>query len=147
MRTDREWSLVEEVLKGNRPAFLMVNMIEYVFGVWDDLVDGDKIHTKDTINKAFTLVFCELPRNAFYATWQRELQPLIEASIWSWLAANEFEKGSEELKVRAHVMRCEMLNIVIACARLIGGIDWAIESAAKLRAAIPAETLPEYLKE
>lgn len=140
---DPLWTIVEHYLKGDADAIAMCRIINRVVNIWDDLIDIGQRPIAE-INEAFIGLFCELPRNRFYQTFRTDLQPVIEASIWSWLAANEFETGTREDVARAHVLRFAGLDVFVMAARILGGYYWAAEAARELRHAIPNETLEQF---
>jgi hypothetical protein len=92
--------------------------------IWDDLIDKDKPITDESINQAFINAFIKLPRNTFYQANFAILNPLMENAFVSWFAANGLEQRNENLRT-AYDLRNTYLNIVIACANIIGGVEWA----------------------
>lgn len=142
------WAIVARCLKGHQDALDLCQHLNHVVNIWDDLIDRDKPVTPDKISSAFQSALVHIPRNPFYQAYFRELQPLIEVCIANWLAANTFERtSSEELRARAHTLRFGGVDVMVMCARLIGGMEWANECAAELRRVYPVETLDDYLRE
>lgn len=114
--------------KGNESA---VNFIVDLFAswhIWDDLIDKDKPLSDENINQAFFIAFIQLPRNSFYQANFNTLNPLLESSFVNWFSANKLEKNKENLDA-AYALRNINLSIIVACAQIIGGIEWATEVA------------------
>ena len=80
--------------------------------------------TDEGINQTFINIFIKLPRNPFYQANFIVLNPLMENSFIHWFAANELERKKEDLRM-AYDLRNTYLNIIVACANIIGGNDWA----------------------
>lgn len=92
--------------------------------IWDDLIDKDKPITDASINQAFINAFIKLPRNPFYQANFGILNPLMESAFVHWFAANELESKKEHLNI-AYDLRNAYLNIIVTCANIIGGMEWA----------------------
>ena len=138
-----EQALFEEVLKGDRYAISMICDFARCSQVWDDLIDQDKPVPAKDINMAFIAVFSSIPRNPFYQTNLHEIQPIIELAIIDWMTANllESEKRMPEL---SWVLRDSLTSLLICCAKIIGGMDWAISVSPKIRQFIHDESLEDY---
>ena len=147
-RSDSHWPVVARWMQGNQAALDLLQHLNHVVNVWDDLIDGDKPVDPAKINSAFTSALCHIPRNPFYQAHFSDLAPLVEVCIANWLAANEFEQsGTRELQARAHTLRFGGVDVMVMCARLIGGLEGARDCATELRALYPAESLDDYLQE
>lgn len=142
------WPIVAKWMRGNQAALDLLQHLNHVVNVWDDLVDLERRPTEAQINSAFTSALVHIPRNPFYQAHYSDLAPLIEACIANWLAANEFQRTAEpELHARAHTLRFGGVDVMVMCARLIGGMEWAVECATELRKVYPAESLDDYMQE
>lgn len=138
---ETDWLL--DVLRGNTDAVEFVSLLGEVSQTWDDLIDQDREVTPERINHAFLIPFYYLPRNAFYQQHLTELQPVIETAIIDWFSANTFEQTSERLEL-AYVLRDNLAQVVLTTAKLIGGMDWAIQQGPRVRQLVHDETLPAY---
>lgn len=143
----QHWNLTLTHLDGDRDALAFLQALNDVVNTWDDLIDRDTEIGPAEIHRAFTALLVDIPRNPFYRRWQNELQPCIETAIADWHAANRLERGGDEQKARAHVLRFNLLSVWVLCARIKRGMEGAIEAATALRNAIPTETLADYLRE
>lgn len=114
--------------KGNESAVDYIVDLIAAWHIWDDLIDKDKPITDASINQAFINAFIRLPRNYFYQANFTVLNPLMENAFINWMAANNLEQRGENLEV-AYELRNTYLSIVITCAAIIGGVDWATEVA------------------
>ncbi len=145
-----EQTLLTEVLQQHPDAIALINLLSRTSQVWDDLIDRDNPVTPDKINETFLALLSELPRNPFYQRYFSELQPLIEAAMIDWLTANQLETlviapGEwPEVAPLAWCLRDNLSSIIIGCAKIIGGMAWAIEVAPKLRRHIHDEPLKTY---
>lgn len=141
---DRE--LFQYVLKGNENAIELMNMLSFVSQVWDDLYDQDNKVERNDINTAFLWMFSSLPKNQFYNTHFNEIQPLIENAIVDWLTANHFEGESRCLNI-SWTLRDNLASVLIGMAKIIGGINWAVEVSPMIREFVHDEPLEDYINE
>jgi hypothetical protein len=135
-----------EVLKGNEAAADYCLGLAEVSQAWDDVVDGDKELTALRLHQAFMQAVVTLPANPFYRQHQAALQPLVESAVFDWCAANRLEKGSEHDKSLAFVLRDNLVSVVVYCAYLVGGQQWAVEKGAEIRQFFHDETLVDYVR-
>lgn len=138
-----EQALLKEVLQDNQAAIDLVNDLAQISQAWDDLIDGDKPLNDDAINSAFVILLSTLPRNPFYQLHLSELQPVVELVIIDWLTANQFELDPKLLPL-AWILRDSMSALLITCAKIIGGMPWAIAVSPKIRQFIHDENLEDY---
>ncbi len=141
-----EQALLEEVLQGDRYAISMVNDLSRVSQVWDDLIDKDKPVSDDGINRTFIILLSSLPRNPFYQANLREIQPIIESTIIDWMTSNLFENEKRLFRV-SYILRDSLAALLICCAKIIGGMDWALAISPKVREFIHDESLEDYINE
>lgn len=146
-----EQALLNKVLKGDEEAINLMNDLAMVSQVWDDLIDRDKPVDNRMINEAFlALLYC-LPRNDFYTQNITELQPVIDSAMIDWFTANELEqcKGSEiwdsHEKPMAWCLRDSLASVLICCAKIIGGMDWAISVSLEIRRFVHDEAIEDYM--
>lgn len=99
----------------------------YVYHLWDDLVDGDKERSKESINHAFMSILTQFQRNPFYRHYQDDLLPLITSTILQWFDANQMEKGNLNDLRKAFMLRAAIIQVWAYCAYLIGGVDYYLE--------------------
>lgn len=88
--------------------------------LFDDLIDKDKEISDDHVIRVLFNVLTELPLNGFFEQWKRQLIPLIVTGINAWLDANALEKGDDNDKVFAYVLRdwyMEFVSFVIYLTR------------------------------
>jgi hypothetical protein len=148
-KTDQE--MLEYCLKGNADAIEFMHTISRISQFLDDLYDGDN-DKDDACRKADALVHAmdvliHLPRNVFYSKFCTELQPIIELGLNDWIAANEFERrGGDHFMRIAYVIRDNAYSLVVTCARIIGGVDWAAEISPIFREYVHSESFEDYMK-
>ena len=110
--------------KGNEAAVDYIADFLAAWHIWDDLIDKDKPITDESINQAFINAFIKLPRNPFYQANFGILNPLMENAFINWFAANNLEQQNQNLRT-AYDLRNTYLNIIVTCANIIGGVEWA----------------------
>lgn len=145
-------------LQGQRAAIALIEDLGAITQVWDDLVDGDPVRPEDA-TAAFTAALVHLWRNPFMLAHHADLVPLIEAWIWDWQAANRFEddyrqtvtadpdRAEGPLPARlaaSYTIRDNSAQVIVQCARLIGGWDWAVQVAPEVRAWLHCEPPDAY---
>ena len=144
-KSDQELML-EHLFQGNKNAVDMILILGEISQVWDDLIDGDDCSAED-INKAFSYALVHLPRNPFYEQYFLEIQPLIEQSIMNWVHATEIEKTKNaDLYHLSFVLRDSLTDLILRCAMLIGGGQWANDNAIQVRSLFYDESFEDYVK-
>lgn len=143
-----ETRFLSECLKGNRDAVLFVRDLFDAFHFWDDLIDRDHALTDDAIHKSMYALVVEIPSNPFYQRHQAALMPLIVAAIHNWRAATDFERdGTEHQKLVAFVLRSSYVDILVMCAHLLGGFEWAQTWTPKIRDVVHNEGFEGFKRE
>ena len=126
-------SVVEEAMRGNADAYALVMLLDWIANTWDDLVDHDVEVFDAEVNVMMWRCMSEIPRNPFYREHFADLQPLIEAAMLSWRMATYVERCGEPSDLRwSYVIRSAYVDIVVACARIIGGDGYAVECGIRL---------------
>ena len=136
--------LLNRVLLGNLPAIAFCETVFSISQTWDDIVDQDKEYD---VNGMMWEALITLPNNPFYQQYFDILNPLLQACIIDWMDSNELCKGTQEEKVAAYVLRDSLTNIIIHCARLVGGFDWMREISMEVRGTLYDEPIQKYLEE
>ena len=131
-------------LKGNESAVQFCQDIFSISQIWDDLVDRDNPVENVQINRMMWKALIEIPRNAFFYQNSLVLTQTLEIVMADWLDANELEKGNDDDRDIAFVLRDSAGTIVIQCARIIGGYDWMREVSPYVRRFVYDETLKSY---
>jgi len=148
MRDQETVDRFRHFFRGNEDAVALAMMVIRVADVWDDLIDKDQEVRDEDITQAFTMTLCGMPRNRFYRQHMDEIVPMLELSVVNWLTANHFEQGGERRALEiAHVIRHGVGDLFVHMARLIGGLQWAIEVAPEIKLVVHNDTLDEYLQE
>ena len=133
---------LSEWFKGNTDSVGFILTIFSVFEIWDDLIDKDKTPTSSEINNAFHQVF-NLSRNVFYRQHFDIISPIIETVILDWYTANELEKTKDlEALRQSYVLRCGAQQLIVMCARILGGVDHAVVVNLELR--MMGDTFEQY---
>lgn len=143
-----ESKLLHEVVCGDQGALLFINAIYRVSHLWDDLIDKDKPLSKEQINSGFRNALIDIPSNPFFAAHAHRLIPVMSAGISAWQAANAFELTTDKrLWEMAHTLRYFVATVIVTCAEIVGGGDWADEVAPRIWAEAHKDTLDNYFKE
>jgi len=92
--------------------------------LFDDMIDKDKpIEDAHVIRVLFSLI-TELPVNPFFDRYKHQLIPILVTGINAWLDANELERGTENDKVFAYVLRDWYMEFVSFVIYLTRGRDF-----------------------
>ena len=133
---------IAEFVKGDADALTFLLDVFNIVEVWDDLIDKDNPLQPSDISGAFYTALINLPRNPFYQRNFTLLNPVFEAAIMDWHTANSLEsKGGDSLHM-AFALRCGVQMLVVMCARIVGGIEWAKKVGVELREM--GDTYAEY---
>jgi hypothetical protein len=113
--------------------------------LFDDIIDRDKpIEDGHAVRVLFS-VFTELPLNPFFNTYKLQLIPLLVTGINAWLDANDLEKGTDNDKVFAYVLRDWYMEFVSFVIYLVRGKDYMRQVSMEVRHFFTHhETLEEY---
>ncbi len=129
--------------RGNVAAADLVRSLWQIVELWDDLIDKDAEILDADINAAMYAALITLPRNQFYMQNFQQLNILIEAAIIDWFTANNFERSKSESALRqSYVLRCSLVKVIVAIARIIGGIDLAVTVSSEIH--LLGDTWAEY---
>lgn len=131
-------------LKGDEPAVEFIETLGTISQVWDDLVDGDTV-SGEMVSKAFMLALVTLPENLFYQAYRERLTPVMESAILDWMTATAIERQGRAAAQLAYVLRDSLAGVVVYCASLLGGTEWAMEVAPKVRGEIHDEPFEDYV--
>lgn len=141
-----DYEVIWWALKGNESAVDFIMMLGGISQTWDDLIDKDSAVTNEMINESFENAVIDLPRNSFYRQNFLELQPSIEQAIRNWHDANRIEQEKiTELYPVSYVLRDSLTDVIIRCSLIIGGKEWASDTAVIIRKQLFDETLEEYI--
>lgn len=136
---------VRPLFKHNEDAALFIDELIAIWHIWDDLIDKDKPLTDADINKAFLGALVTLPRNKFYHDYFGILSPIMENAFINWLGSNKLEASKGDLSI-AFDLRNSYVNIITACAHIIGGPNWAQDVAIEVHKALRnVESYDEYV--
>ncbi len=108
---------------GDKAAERYLRQIAYVTRVIDDLVDKDVDIPEDKIYRTFFILSVEIPTNPFYLKHMGPLLGVQSAAYNAWMDANKWEKGTEEQKKHALVIRDYINELCPLVAFLTGGYD------------------------
>ena len=147
-QTADDADFINYCLKGNAAATALLAEWHEVLHLWDDLIDGDVQITPAAVNAAFTKALVSIPANPFFQQNSGVLLPLLSAGITAWHVSNVMEcSGDRELLAQAHMHRVQIGSVMLACAEIVGGRDWAVEIGAGLWRFIQGDKLFEYTRE
>lgn len=134
---------------GNAEAVRFIEIYGDIAEFFDDLWDGDKEVSHDSIRRAMLEVLIELPNDPFYCRHQAFLTPLMISHIQDWLAANELERrcmeayDDDDLN-RSFMLRSSYVSIVQAAVYLARGQEAADFHAVEICDFFLSEPLEEY---
>lgn len=125
-------------------AVQLLLLIREISHTWDDLIDKDKPVTADQVHRAFWIAIVGLRANPFYVRHEAVLLPILEAGIFNYIASCTLEKTPGHPRQVAHTARYAAGDVALVMARLIGGIDWAIEQAPALKLILQTDTFENF---
>jgi hypothetical protein len=126
---------------------MMLGIIDLAH-VWDDLVDRDQPVAPKAVNGALWFAVVGLQRNRFYAEHRDRLLPVIETGILNWFAANDLEADGRMTSLEvAHVIRCQVGDVLLLAAEIIHGHEFAAAHAAGIRMFVQQDARAEYLND
>jgi len=113
--------------------------------LFDDMIDKDKpIEDEHVIRVLFSLI-TEMPINPFFDRFKHQLIPILVTGINAWLDANQLEKGTDNDKVFAYVLRDWYMEFVSYVIYLVKGRDYMRMVSMDVRHFFTHhETLEEY---
>ncbi|WP_203234813.1 hypothetical protein [Modicisalibacter coralii] len=139
--------VLETWLKGDRDAVEFIGIISDIAHVWDDLIDRDHPVDDETIDRVFSNMLIDLPRNAFYVKHFDRLHAILTTAIANWQAANKMEReGDDYERSIAFILRSSYVDLVTQSAYLLGGAAWARQVAEEIRLMTHRETYGGYLE-
>lgn len=142
-----EHRFLESTFQGNRDAVLFVLMLGEISQAVDDLYDRDEEIWPDDVARIFWQCLVSLPCNPFYQQHFQILQPQLQMVFFDWLNANELEQGGEHERNLSFVLRDNLVGLVVTCARLIGGYEYAKTVGPGIRRYFHDEELLAYKEE
>lgn len=132
-------------LCGNVDAVNFILQLGEVAEVWDDLIDGDPV-PPDRLHSAFITAVFDLSGNPFFNLHRDYLRPLILAGMNAWLDSVVLEaKPDSWSRTWAYALRDYYMELVPACAFLLGGYQHMRRASLEARQFFQAETLEEFL--
>lgn len=134
-------------LKGNKDAVRWSLDLIYVSNIWDDLIDKDIEVTPKAIDLLCETALLSMGCNPFFQQHSNELAPVMRSSIRNWKIANAMSYRSPESRIQSHVLRYSPIDLIIACAAIVGGDDWAVSVGPEIRERHMADDLIHYLQE
>lgn len=114
----RNQKLMEWV--GNPDALRFLMIFGDTCELFDDIVDRDVDIPDDHAVRVLFAVLTELPFNRFFESYKHQLVPIIVTGINAWLDSTVLEKGSDNDKVFAYVLRdwyVELISFIIFALR------------------------------
>lgn len=113
--------------------------------LFDDLIDKDKPVEDDHVVRVLFSLITELPLNPFFDQFKHQLIPILVTGINAWLDANALEKGTDNDKVFAYVLRDWYMEFVSFVIYLVRGRAYMREVSMEVRHFFTHhETLEDY---
>lgn len=131
-------------LQNDEQAVQLLLLVHEVAHTWDDLIDGDKPVTPGQLHRAFWISLVGIKTNQFYQRFEVSLLPVMEAGIFNYVASIDLERTAGRPRELAHTARYAIGDIALVMARLIGGVDWAMQQAATLKLLLNTDTYEHF---
>lgn len=135
---------IRACMQGNESAVQLLTILREISHTWDDLIDRDKPIEPKTIHRAFWLALVGVETNHFYQQYKGALLPVMETGIFNYVASVELERTPGHARHLAHTARYAVGDVALMMARLIGGLDWAMEQAPVLKLLLQTDTFEDY---
>ena len=144
-----EWqTLRDEFILGwvqDANALQFIKIIGDTAELWDDLIDQDKPISKNDVNRVFMNLTTVLPLNPFFDAYKLQLTPIMIAGINAWHDATALERGSDNDKAIAYVLRDWYVELLMYVVYLTRGYDAMRSISVEARKFFGQhETLEEY---
>lgn len=140
--------LALEASCGNPAAADFLLSLVRALHLWDDLIDRDTSVSDADINRVFTDILTELPRNPFFQSHCQTLTPVLLAAIQNWHIANAVERDIEhDVPYEcAFVIRSSYVDLVTMVATICGGYEHGVAVGRRVRAFAHREGFKSYLQ-
>lgn len=140
-----EAQTIRLIVKGNEEAALYCEQFFSVCQIWDDLIDKDKEVSDSMINTMMWLTLLEMPKNRFFQQYSHELIPVMRQYVIDWFDANQYENKKDDHSLSiSYVLRDSINQLLVQCAYLIGGAEWAANVSFSLRERVHDESIADY---
>lgn len=133
--------------KGDEQAIQLLLLVREISHTWDDLIDRDKPVTHLRIHRAFWLALVGLKTNAFYQRYEALLLPVLETGVFNYVASVDLERERGHARHLAHTARYAVGDVALLMARLVGGVDWAMQQAPTLKLLLQTDTFEDFNEE
>lgn len=131
-------------MKGDESAVQLLIQVHEISHTWDDLIDKDKPVSPQAIHRALWLALVGLKTNKFYQQYEAFLLPLMEAGIFNYVASVDLERLPGHPRQLAHTARYAIGDMALVMARIVGGLDWALEQAPTLKLLLQTDKFEDY---
>lgn len=146
MARENEREFLLWAMQQNGPAVAFIETVSRIAQTLDDLIDGDKTISGERIFNSYWEALVELPVNPFYRQNELYLRPIIAGVMQDWRDSSVLERTqNQHNKMLAFVLRDQLATLIIQCAYLIGGRDWAQQIGPSIRAHCHEDSFEEYV--
>ncbi len=142
--------------RGDHAAVEMLDAIAASTQHLDDLVDehGWPLHERSRlVVHVYDIFLRRLPSNKFWAAYSHIVAPTLMAGVLDWDASNEWQQSENQTtRMFGYVRREVMDALIVQCAHILGGPDWARQVAREVHefyhvAHADGETLESWSQE
>lgn len=122
--------LLEHLLRGHRDAVDLCMAVFEWANDYDHLIDGDRTAKtpEQTLHDAMWAAMVVIPQNSFFRVYQTQLVPSLANGISSWRVSTTLQRdGDAHGLMLAHVLRWNLIEFFLHCARLAVSREWADE--------------------
>jgi len=117
-------ALFAHIYKGDASLCAVARAVLEAVHLWDDLMDGDPVHTLD-VNRVFLQLFLDV---ATHPLWDQQLAGLMYSVYLRWQEANYFEcseTATDHELAQAWMLRAGVFDIFVLLAAKAYGPAWA----------------------
>lgn len=130
--------------KGDEDAVQLLLQVREISHTWDDLIDRDKPVTPMAIHRTLWLALIGLKTNGFYQRYEPYLLPLMETGIFNYVASVDLERMPGHPRHLAHTARYAIGDMALIMARILGGLDWALQQAPALKLLLQTDRFEDF---
>jgi hypothetical protein len=126
---------------GNKDAEEYLRMVCFSVRIMDDAIDKDREIKEEDLYESYFYLFSGLASNLFYLQNIQALASVQTVAFNAWMDATEWEKGNNEQRRYASVIRDYINEICPLVAHLTGGYKLMREVSLVIRESFMKEAL------
>lgn len=124
----------QDISRGCPEAKIFLRSVYAFVHTQDDLIDRDKPVTPAHSTAVNLAIFSVLGENAFYQKHRQFLWPVFVTSGLAYIASEDLKARADVVdKIASQVLKSQYVDVFLAVAFIIGGMEHAIAMGQKYR--------------